>query len=909
MNVETLTTAFSCDHLGPRLEQLRVLAERSCRPLPAPYPQFKLFLSVSDGNSRAKVVCAKAETFEEAWSALVKSFSTIVLEHRLTGRWIRMDWVTAVERVSLEQLNSELSKTKRNYFRLGLAFDQDLQFALTEQELNSNAALYGGNQINHAVLNRSNLLKYIKYRFKIFPKNILDDASEFFVFNVSSLFCDEDEEAIPLEEHGLATGRRTISRLSEPDIYKLVQDCSSYLARQVKPSGVFTYGMHPCFDREIPTYNALRHASTTYSMIEAWEVTGDPSLKDAIDRALAFMCKVLIKQTRLENGKSVAVLVEENNEIKLGGNAVALLALVKYMTATGSYQHRTLAEKLARSIEYMQDPETGSFVHVLHYPSMEVKDVHRVIYYDGEATFALMRLYAVTLDPKLLSIVENAFQYFISKDHWKHHDHWLAYCVNELVRHKSDKHYLKFAVDNIDGYLNFVENRVTTFPTLLELMMATQQTLQLMADHGTHFDLLDRIDLLHFEQALEKRALKLLNGHFWPEFAMYFQNPNRVVGSCFIRHHAFRVRIDDVEHYLSGFVAYLKYQKLKKKFKEVISTQQLRFQSKSIMNDKDQEPEGWNIWNRNTVETATGGRWLRPPAVNWSASGICTQLPAFKNNSILVVNSVADNVGMPAEKIEKASGAIAILTSDPQIAHKTTLPVLLVNDNQQAILGMVRHARSELNAKVIGITGSAENTSTIAMLGEALSKKQKVYSTKYNAEHPINVASNLCSTPTDAPYLILELPVGQMDFSAGTTKPDLAIFTNELPSNLGSKKSLADIAIDKNAIFRGIERNSTVVFNSAIIEWELDERAARERGLKIITYGTRPDSHYRLTAYDASSNRVYASVNGEEITYLIKASGQQMALNSLAVLAAIDALGEPRDIALSSFATFQAAPV
>lgn len=90
------------------------------------------------------------------------------------------------------------------------------------------------------------------------------------------------------------------------------------------------------------------------------------------------------------------------------------------------------AQKLAQGILNLQ-LENGEFMHVLHYPSLQVKERFRIIYYYGEAAFALMRLYRLDKQQKWIDAVEKAFDHFIEKDYWKNHDHWLSYCTNELT--------------------------------------------------------------------------------------------------------------------------------------------------------------------------------------------------------------------------------------------------------------------------------------------------------------------------------------------------------------------------------------------------------------------------------------------------------------------------------------------
>ncbi|NYT26112.1 CapA family protein [Alcaligenaceae bacterium] len=545
--------------------------------LPDSHPARVLFFSLCDGSSRAWVCHAAGADLAEAWKNGVVQCQRLAQTRKLDVRWLRIDWVTAVAPASRAELDKSFRSTKRNYFRFGLAFDSRFKHAFLEQELNANAILYPGSEVAHTQFNARNFPVYAARRFgNAFQADLSADAP-LWRFATEGLFLAADDTLAGLPGGGapqrltapvagsgwktpatLDSGRRAIPELDADSVYALVKSSADFLAGQVKKNGQFIYGHFPCFGREIPTYNSLRHASSVYSMVEAWELTRDDTLLAAIRRGLAYLTGTLIRRYPQANGVTLAYNVDIGGEIKLGANAVSLLALVKYDELTGDTRHRALMEELALGIARMQDPDNGSFVHVLNAEDLTLKEAFRIVYYDGEAAFGLMRLYGLTGDPRWLAIVERAFNHFIGAKHWKHHDHWLSYCANELTLHKPEEKYFRFGVQNIAGYLNFIQTRETTFPTLLELSMAFHKMLGRLDQLPGMRHVLEGLDIDRFYRALHHRAHYLLNGFFWPEFAMYFAKPSTIAGSFFIRHHSFRVRIDDVEHYLSGYVAYWK---------------------------------------------------------------------------------------------------------------------------------------------------------------------------------------------------------------------------------------------------------------------------------------------------------------------------------------------------------------
>nr|WP_260685073.1 Mur ligase family protein [Variovorax sp. KBS0712] len=879
-------------------DQLHACHERLvsvCAALPAPYPAFTLFFSVSDGSQRAHVVHARADDFETAWREGADLVERWVRERGIVSPWLRIDWVEGASPMDWTQFKTQLTAVKRNYFRLGLAFDQDFGFAFTEQELNANAMLCGDSTIAHSVVNVRNFDVYAQARFeRTLP---LEESSERTVYLLATVgvFCQPDGVVHKLVGTGLDAGRRQLPALNPQAVLELVRSGSSYLARQMQSDGLFVYGYFPCFDRRIPTYDAMRHAGTVHAMLEAWELTRDDTLRAAIDRAIDHLTDALIRDYTLPDGREVAYLVDTGGEIRLGGNAACVRMFVRYCELMETRHWLPLLEKLALGIVALQDPASGRFDHVLHAADLSLKQASRVIFYDGEAAFGLMRLYGLTRDPCWLAAVEKAFDHFIASQHWQSHDHWLSGCVNELTQWSPQERYFRFGLQNVAGYLDFVLDRKTTFPTLLSLMLAAQQMLQRLESMPAMRHLLDELDTEKFYRALDYRAHYLLNGFFWPEMAMYFRRPSTVVGAFFVRHHSFRVRIDDVEQYVTGFAAYHRY-----------------------LLDRRSQPGGAGpggggvgvrddgaVWTASEMARVTGGEWVVKPEDGWRATGVTQRTFMRKGRVVFEHQARPSKTPLAAVTLKGVlQPAAAVLCTDPKPHLDKRVPVLQVANVLQAVLELGDHARTEFTGRVCGVLGSGAGSSTVAaMLAGALTVWGEVAQPEGNISLPSGIAWNLTCMPRHAAYWVLEMGTSHMPASAQLMRPSLIVVTGlSAASQKHRGPSEAAARLDCR-MFQAMAAGDRVVLNRDMPEFATFAEAAMAHQLQIVTYGEHKDADVRLLAFD--HGEVQAEVAGEPFQLRLNAPGRHMGASAVAALAALQALRLPLAAAVEPFAHFE----
>nr|WP_307992642.1 hypothetical protein [uncultured Niameybacter sp.] len=490
-----------------------------------------VFISVSNGVERAIVRHEKGCNFIEAWNRTQASIENYIRTKNYKPEWVKIDFVVEQESVPTKLLKKQIRQCEKGFFRKGIALDEDFQVAYLECELNSRR-----------------MIDYKKGEILI--DQLSTKQEEVIVFNHKGFFCDENNEVYELHCEEKNFGRRIQNDLDSCNIYNVIQQTSLFLVGLQQSNGAFIYGYWPIQDKIISSYNILRHIGTVWGLISSYKITGDKSVLKTIYKGIHYALEHAI----VYKTKEIAYIIErKNNELKLGGNGIMLLALIDSKELFPDEDYIDLMRALGNGILTYLDSETGHYNHVFNYPDYSIKDEFRTIYYDGEATFALLKLYNLTKEDKWLYAAKKAVENFIKQDYTKYRDHWIAYSMNELIKCCPEGDYIEFTLRNLNVNLDKINNHPTIYATYLELLMATYSAYQNICSTYKSEVFLDIEQEKYFYSTIENRVSRMLNGYYYPEYAMYMKKPSKIHKSIFIRNDKMRVRIDDIQHFLGGY--------------------------------------------------------------------------------------------------------------------------------------------------------------------------------------------------------------------------------------------------------------------------------------------------------------------------------------------------------------------
>ena len=509
---------------------------------------FATFFTISDTRMRAKVFRGTGLSLQAALDKALQTACDGVNKQNIDPKWVKLEIVIKSEECEPQALVDEIFGSYGYYFRKGLSLDRKYNYAYTEGELNGFKLLdYKRKAIDLRVFNN--------YSMQRDDDVILSTPKKLYSFVTDQYFCDDKDEVYSLYNEGLDTGRRQNDELTQKEVLRLIQNGVRFLEAQMHPDGTFDYGYYPLNHQLIGGYNIMRHTSSIWSLVCAAELTKDKNAHRLAVSAIKYM----LSQIRYYDD-GVAYLIEKDaGEIKLGANGVAIILLTQYMNLFDTDEYKDVCTKLGMGILRMLDPETGGFIHVLNADDRSIKDEYRTVYYDGEATFALCRLYSMSGSKLWLTAATRAVDFFIEEDYTKHRDHWVAYAVNELTMHVPKEKYFEFGLKNAMVNLEAIYKQKTTYHTYLELLMATYGTYKRIIDGGYEVKYLEQFDVKRFAETILHRAEHMQNGYGYPEFIMYYKKPSYYKGSFFVRHDAFRTRIDDVQHNCGSYISLYKH--------------------------------------------------------------------------------------------------------------------------------------------------------------------------------------------------------------------------------------------------------------------------------------------------------------------------------------------------------------
>jgi len=233
------------------------------------------------------------------------------------------------------------------------------------------------------------------------------------------------------------------------------------------------------------------------------------------------------------------------------------------------------------------------------------------------------------------------------------------------------------------------------------------------------------------------------------------------------------------------------------------------------------------------------------------------------------------------------------------VSEPTDKPNIAVADTHAALNDLAVASRRRSNAKIIGVTGSAGKTGTKEALFAALerSSRGKAHRSVKSYNNHVGVPLSLSRMPADSKFGIFEMGMnhpGELRELTKLVRPHVAIVTTIAPAHIGFFKDEAEIATAKAEIFEGLVEGGVAILPADNPHFKLLNNIAHQFTDNVVSFGFSQKADVRAIDHiDAADGGalVTAKLIHSSLCYNISQSGKHWVANSLAVLAAVEAVG------------------
>ncbi|AMO72257.1 UDP-N-acetylmuramoyl-tripeptide--D-alanyl-D-alanine ligase [Sphingorhabdus sp. M41] len=297
------------------------------------------------------------------------------------------------------------------------------------------------------------------------------------------------------------------------------------------------------------------------------------------------------------------------------------------------------------------------------------------------------------------------------------------------------------------------------------------------------------------------------------------------------------------------------------------------------------------LWTSAAIANATSGQ----ASADFSVSGVAFDSREIGPGDLFVALKGEHSDGHLHVEQAFSSGAAGAIVSQPVAG-----PHILVADTARALDALGKASRSRTDAKIIGVTGSVGKTGTKEALYAALDRCSfgKAHRSVKSYNNHVGVPLSLSRMPQDTKFGIFEMGMNHAhELSALTrlVRPHAAIITAIAPAHIGNFPNGEVGIVDAKAeIFEGLMPGGTAIIPHDSPHCQRLRSKAERYADHVITFGFDQGADVRavdIVPAPRGGSLVTANLGDQSLCFTIAEAGRHWVSNSLAILAAVRAVG------------------